>query len=88
MPANLASGETQRPDHDPSFGPAKLRRVVPFCAAERDAPVVSFGNHHLGPDSPAILCQTYPVSKPLALGGLGNCSFREKPMHGESPAGD
>jgi hypothetical protein len=49
-PANLASGGTAlRPHHDPAFGPAKLRGVAPLCAAERVAPVVSFGDHRLGP---------------------------------------
>lgn len=45
--AHLTRIQRATPYHGPQSGPVKLNETTLFCAAERNAPVVSFGHCHL-----------------------------------------
>ena len=76
----------RRPHHGPASGPAKLRGMAPLCTTEREAPVVSSGNHHLNPTRPAGA--TGPGGTVGLSGGLGGGALRDKTLGGEPPQRD
>ncbi len=60
--------------------------MAPLYAAEREAPVVSFGDHHLDPLGQSA--EQAPV-EPLGLSGdSGGGALRDKPLGGEPPQHD